>query len=897
MNKLFRNILAASLVLTVLFSHNAYATAIYTYKETTPIATGVSLSKINEFYSDHNISYTVIEADFKNENLSFNLLKSNNGVDTFDTVSNLAKTDENVVAAVNADFFSSYKNGKGFSLGLELKDGKILQSPINPDTMATIFFGDDKINMSYIDFNISILAPNGETDNVRHLNKHTDYFGDILMYTSSFNGGMSPGASGEVVEVVVEKSKITEFRRNMPPVEIPKNGYIFAVSEGNNMFFSNNFEVGDEIKLNYSVSKDLLNSSCAVGGGSIIVSKGKALKTFTHTVSGYNPRTAIGTDKTGTKLYLVAVDGRQQTSRGMTMEELASLMENLGCYTAVNLDGGGSTNMIASSVFNSQLETVNSPTENRKVINAIGVTHNKETGKTTGIKIKSDKDIMFIGESANITASTHDEFLRPTGETVVLTSNEGTFNSSVFTAAKGGIATINARYGEKVATKKIYVIDRISGIKVENQISLKPEESKNLDIEVFDKKGNYTKITNISPFEITSSDETVVSVKNGKITGHKDGCAIITVKKDDAISYVSVTVGSEKFIYTEDFENPSGILNLYPSSSKGNFEKSDKFASSGKFSGKISFDFTDKSNESKAVYYMLFKSQHIYDFEEEISLNVYTENDFKHALKAQITDATGEIIRLDFDVPSEKEVWHTTCAKLPVDLKKPAKLDKIYVVYTDGEEKDEGEIYIDDLIFTSANDYKFEITSPNTYTDITDYKTSASVINVGAASSENTLFANAINRTFKETISKQKSHYIIENKKFDVYEDEIALYINVDSSNGGIRKTDKTQWNKIKDKIESSDKNNVFILSSTSIFVDDTYENQVIKDYFSSINKNIFVICGGDKNTYANFDGVLYFTLKNTDKTLLSKQRLDSYSYLQFSLGKDVTFKWKNLFE
>lgn len=895
MKNFFRSLLCISL--TFLLTTSVYADSIYTYKETTDIASGVYLTKVNEFYSDKNISYTIIEADLKNENISFNLLKSKNGIDTFDTVSNLAKTEENTVAAVNADFFSAHKNGRGFSLGLELKEGKLMQSPINPDTMATIFYDDSKINMSYIDFKITITAPNGETDIVRHLNKHTDYFGDILMFTSDFNGGISYGASGEVLEVVVEKGKITEFRRNMPPCKIPKNGYVFSVSEGNNMFFANNFEVGDEIKLNYSVSEDLFNSSVAFGGGSMLVSKGKALKTFTHTISGYNPRTAIGTDKTGTKLYLVCVDGRNEKSRGMTMEELAYFMEDLGCYYAVNLDGGGSSNMVASTVYNSELETVNSPTENRRVSNAIGILHNKETGKTTGIKVKSDKDVLFIGESTNITASAHDKFLRPTNETVILTSSEGDIKSSVFTATKGGLATINARCGKKNASTKIYIIDKISGIKIENQMKLKINDSKKLDIEVFDKKGNYAKIENTSAFEITSSDETVASVENGVITGHKDGRAVITVKKDDAISYTSVIVGSEKFIFAEDFENPTGSLNLYPESSKGNFEKSDKIATSGKFSGKLSFDFTDKTDETKAVYYSLFKPQTIYDLEDEISLNVYTENDFNHSIKAQLIDADGEIIRCDFDLSDETGVWHELSTKIPDEAKRPVKLDRIYVVYTEGEEKDEGEIYIDDLIFTSSNDYKFEITKPNTYSDINGYTSSSSVVKIGAYSNDNTLFSNAVNKTLKETLNTEKSNYIIENKKYNAFEDDDALYINIDSSNGGIRKTDKSQWDKIKSEIENTDKNNVFILSSTSIFADDTYENQVIKDYFSSINKNIFVICGGDKNTYANLGGVLYFTLKNTDKTLLSKERLDSYLYLQFSLGKDVTFKWKNLFE
>lgn len=37
---------------------------------------------------------------------------------------------------------------------------------------------------------------------------------------------------------------------------------------------------------------------------------------------------------------MVLVDGRKDTSRGMSLEELSKLFEDLGCKKAYNLDGG-----------------------------------------------------------------------------------------------------------------------------------------------------------------------------------------------------------------------------------------------------------------------------------------------------------------------------------------------------------------------------------------------------------------------------------------------------------------------------------------------------------------------------------------------------------------------------
>lgn len=58
-----------------------------------------------------------------------------------------------------------------------------------------------------------------------------------------------------------------------------------------------------------------------------------------------NPRMAIG--QVGALEYIVcAVDGRTDQSRGVTDPQLADIMAKLGCKSAYNLDGGGSTTLI-----------------------------------------------------------------------------------------------------------------------------------------------------------------------------------------------------------------------------------------------------------------------------------------------------------------------------------------------------------------------------------------------------------------------------------------------------------------------------------------------------------------------------------------------------------------------
>lgn len=74
-----------------------------------------------------------------------------------------------------------------------------------------------------------------------------------------------------------------------------------------------------------------------------------------HSIQGEQPRTAVGVIDEN-HLVFVVVDGRSEGySDGVTMTELAEIMQGLGATTAYNIDGGGSSTMY----FNGSL--VNNP--------------------------------------------------------------------------------------------------------------------------------------------------------------------------------------------------------------------------------------------------------------------------------------------------------------------------------------------------------------------------------------------------------------------------------------------------------------------------------------------------------------------------------------------------------
>lgn len=86
-----------------------------------------------------------------------------------------------------------------------------------------------------------------------------------------------------------------------------------------------------------------------------------------------NPRTAIGQISEGHYLLVVS-DGRTKESAGLSLRQLAELMQSLGAQIAYNLDGGGSSTMVF------QGRVVNSPTTNGR-----------------SIRERSVSDIVYIG--------------------------------------------------------------------------------------------------------------------------------------------------------------------------------------------------------------------------------------------------------------------------------------------------------------------------------------------------------------------------------------------------------------------------------------------------------------------------------------------------------------------
>ena len=83
-----------------------------------------------------------------------------------------------------------------------------------------------------------------------------------------------------------------------------------------------------------------------VNGRSVADSVDRLEGTFPRFSVTRHPRTALGFSADSSALYLITVDGRSESSSGMSLAELASLMQSLGVAQGLNLDGGGSTTLV-----------------------------------------------------------------------------------------------------------------------------------------------------------------------------------------------------------------------------------------------------------------------------------------------------------------------------------------------------------------------------------------------------------------------------------------------------------------------------------------------------------------------------------------------------------------------
>lgn len=182
--------------------------------------------------------------------------------------------------------------------------------------------------------------------------------------------GQTTGTNNFGVEIVVLDGQVANIFRDKGNNFIPINGFVVSAHGTAAQDFSD-VQIGDvmafdEDYINVEHGADFNEAIHIIGAGPTLVKNGEIYVTadaeqFPADIRvGRAPRSAVGVTQYGDYIFAV-VDGRQAHSKGCTLTEWARILKfSFGAVNAINLDGGGSTELI----FKGSL--VNKPSDGRE---------------------------------------------------------------------------------------------------------------------------------------------------------------------------------------------------------------------------------------------------------------------------------------------------------------------------------------------------------------------------------------------------------------------------------------------------------------------------------------------------------------------------------------------------
>lgn len=268
------------------------------------------------------------------------------------TVSQMNAPD--AIATINASYFGTngtlYGNTKidGMTAGTTY----YIRSAMGIRADGTTIFA-RQVYRGVLQFNGEEVVVDG-VDCERNLNTVIVYNGWYGMTTSTNNFG---------VEIIVQDGVVTHILRDAGNNFIPPDGFIIS-AHGTAVEKFTTLQVGDAVTfdedyINVEHGDDFNEAIHVIGAGPTLVKDGEIYVTadaeqFPPDIRvGRAPRSAVGVTQYGDYIFAV-VDGRQAHSRGCTLTEWARILKySFGAVEAINLDGGGSSELVfKGSVIN-----------------------------------------------------------------------------------------------------------------------------------------------------------------------------------------------------------------------------------------------------------------------------------------------------------------------------------------------------------------------------------------------------------------------------------------------------------------------------------------------------------------------------------------------------------------
>lgn len=341
--------------------------------------------------STQNIHY--LRVDLTNPAVRISAGHGHDAVSGRETTSTIARS-QGARAALNADFCNLRGPYAGVPQNIYVRQGVL---KVGPRYRTSIGFAPDKrVRMGFWvtenppgwTWSGRLRTAAGAERPLIHLNLDVAP-GWVCAFTDDFRSDRCSLGNHEFhdgVEVIVDASgTVSALRANDQPFPIPQGGYCYIGRGEEATWLQQNMHPGEQAALIADTTPAWQGYQTIVGGGPAIVKAGRfyadPIKVFPdgedftleykhQYYKSLHPRSLIGLSQDHQTLILAVVDGRalRQGRRGMTLEEAATLMLDLGAYEAMSMDGGGSATM-----YLKDFGVVNHPSDGteRAVANAL----------------------------------------------------------------------------------------------------------------------------------------------------------------------------------------------------------------------------------------------------------------------------------------------------------------------------------------------------------------------------------------------------------------------------------------------------------------------------------------------------------------------------------------------
>jgi exopolysaccharide biosynthesis protein len=419
--------------------------------QTEQLGPGLQLRHVKALGAAGWTDYQVLTADLGNAAISSDLL-AGDVVASRAPMSQLADR-AGAVAGVNGDFFDI--DNSNAPTGSAVKGGEYLKSSnYDARTRPTAGVTRDGIGQ-LVDMTIDARAVlNGGARTIRQINTAGAAPTDgLVLFTPQWGTYSRARAfvnARDIAEVLVRDGRAVEVSANsIGAGEIPADAYILAGRDKSAQAIRR-LVPGDPVTINYGLTDTIARQlQFGVGGNEVLIRDGAALPRLDATA---DPRTAIGFKDGGRTMLLMTNEGRQTSMPGMSSQQVADVLLDLGAEQAMNLDSGGSTELVAREVGDSSVTVRNSPSDGseRPVANGVGLFVSPGNGQVDRLLLSptGDEARIFPGLHRTLRATAADDHLTPVAlqrGDVRWSANEGTVDGGLLHAPENVFGQIRVR--------------------------------------------------------------------------------------------------------------------------------------------------------------------------------------------------------------------------------------------------------------------------------------------------------------------------------------------------------------------------------------------------------------------------------------------------------------------